>query len=143
MTLAALAQVLRLYEHPEQLAARLPTLRLLTRPHADIRRVAERLAGTLRDLLPPPYEATVVDCASQIGSGALPVAGLPSAGVRIDARVTRRARNAAITRLNAALRRLPLPLVGRIDEGGVLLDCRCVEDESEILASLRRFELQP
>ena len=136
LTLAALEQVLRLYRDPERLVARLPTLRLLARPQGDIRRVAELLLVAIRKAMPPQFAATVVECASQIGSGALPVAGLPSAGVRIEARVAKRGRNRAILQLHAALRKLPLPLVGRIDDGAILLDCRCVEDCAPIAASL-------
>ena len=143
LTLAALEQVLRLYRDPERLAARLPTLRLLVRPREDIRRVAETVATALRRSLPTDYDVTVVACASQIGSGALPVAGLPSAGVRVDARVVRRDRNRAVTRLQKALRRLPLPIIGRIEDGGVLLDCRCVEDPSTVVASIAALVLVP
>jgi L-seryl-tRNA(Ser) seleniumtransferase len=78
---------------------------------------------------------------SQIGSGALPVATLASAGVRIEAEVARGERNRMIIRVQEALRRLPLPVVGRLDDRGLLLDCRCLEDEKSVLEELARLEL--
>jgi len=136
LTLAALEQVLLLYRDPERLAARLPTLRLLARPRTEIRPIADEVATALRKVLHSNYNVTVVECASQIGSGALPVAGLPSTGVRIDSLVARRGRNRAITDLQSAFRRLPLPIIGRMEGSGVLLDCRCIEDPSPIVASI-------
>lgn len=136
LTLAALGEVLRLYGDPDRLVARLPTLRLLARPQADIARVAAELADALQARLGTRASAQVVDCASTIGSGALPVAGLPSAGVRIEASGSRRERDRQAARLLAALRALPLPVIGRLEDGAVLLDCRCLEETAPVLQSL-------
>jgi len=137
LTLAALAEVLRLYADPERLVARLPTLRLLARPLQDIGAVAAELAQALQTRLEAQGRVQVVDCASTIGSGALPVAGLPSVGVRIEARHgTRRERDRQATHWLALLRALPLPVVGRLEDGAVLLDCRCLEDAAPVLQSL-------
>ena len=69
-------------------------------------------------------------CASQIGSGALPVETVPSAGLAIrptDARAAAARSNA----LAAALRRLPVPVIGRIEEQALVLDLRCLEATSD------------
>jgi L-seryl-tRNA(Ser) seleniumtransferase len=142
LTLAALGEVLRLYGDPDRLAARLPTMRLLARQRDDIAGVAAVLADALQTRLGEYAVVRVVDCASTIGSGALPVAGLPSAGVRIEGRGSRRERDRQATRLLAALRGLPLPVIARLEDGAVLLDCRCLEDAAPVLLSLAalRFE---
>jgi L-seryl-tRNA(Ser) seleniumtransferase len=137
LTLAALGAVLRLYGDPDRLAARLPTIRLLARPPEDIAGVAAVLADALQARLGEPAAVRVTDCASTIGSGALPVAGLPSVGVRIEGRRgSRRERDRWAARLLAALRSLPLPVIGRLEDGAVLLDCRCLEDAAPVVLSL-------
>ena len=70
--LAALEQVLLLYLRPERLAETLPTLRLLTRPAAEIRATAQRIGAAVTAVW-PDRPVAVEACQSQIGSGALPV----------------------------------------------------------------------
>jgi len=141
LILAALEQVLRLYLHPERLQETLPTLRLLTRPREEIERIARRVADRIAPQL-PGYAVDVVECTSQIGSGALPVETLPSCAARIRSARPKRERHRALERLNAALRGLPTPVVGRIDDDALLLDCRCVEDVDALIGSLSSLQLR-
>ena len=132
MTLAATEAVLRLYLDPDRLAARLPTLRLLTRLRADIRTQAERVAPVVAAVFPDAIVA-VVDCASQIGSGALPVELLPSAAVALTPGRPGRADGRWLKGVAERFRALPMPVIGRVTEGAFLLDLRTLEDEKGFL----------
>lgn len=135
LRLAAIEATLKLYRHPDRLAQRLPTLRLLARGATEIEAVARRLAPALQAGLGERYVVEVVGCTSQVGSGALPVDALPSAGVAIrPARAKGEGR--ALAALVAALRALPTPVIGRVAEQALVLDCRCLEDEAGFLANL-------
>ncbi len=105
LILAALEQVLRLYLHAERLPETLPTLRMLVRSATDIAPVARRLADAFAQNLPKGYAVEVIECMSQIGSGALPTHLLPSAGVRIRSTGPRRNRDSDIQRLAASIAR--------------------------------------
>ena len=137
LTLAALEPVLRLYLAPEHLAGRLTTLRLFTRPREQMQAQAERLLPAVQQALGVDFEASVAPMSSQIGSGALPVETLPSAGLRIAPREARRA-GRQLARLEAALRGLPRPVIGRIADQSLWLDLRCLEahDEAAFTAQL-------
>ncbi|MEA1833735.1 L-seryl-tRNA(Sec) selenium transferase [Methylobacterium durans] len=136
MTYAALEATLRLYLHPERLRERLPTLRLLTREAADIRAQAERLLGPVSESLTGWAEVAVEPCTSQIGSGALPVETLPSACLALRAPGGGPRGGGWLKRLGAALRALPVPVIGRIGDGALRLDLRTLEDEAGFLAAL-------
>jgi L-seryl-tRNA(Ser) seleniumtransferase len=128
--IAALEAVLRLYLDPERLAQRLPALRQLVRSRADIAAVAERMRPALQAWCGERADVSVADCASQVGSGSLPVDRLPSAALRIS---SSQFRPAAIAK---ALRALPVPVIARIHEDAVWLDLRCLEDEAGFAANL-------
>ena len=134
-TLAALEAVLGLYRNPDNLSERLPTLRLLTRPHEDMTASAERLAAPLQASLGKDYDVQVRSCMSQIGSGSLPVAQLPSAALVMNP-TSRRGVGSALARLEAKLRGLPIPVIGRIQDDALWLDLRCLTDEAGFAAQL-------
>lgn len=129
--LAALEATLRLYRDPDRLAQRLPTLRLLTRARSEIAEVALRLAPPMAAALGGGYVVSPLECASQIGSGALPLETIPSAGLAITPSGGR-----SVETLSAAFRRLPIPVVGRIEKGTLALDLRCLDDEPAFLGQL-------
>lgn len=138
--LAALEAVLRLYASPERLAKELPTLRFLTRPAKEIREIAERLLPAIADAVGVHATARVVECLSQTGSGALPVETLPSAGIALVPAGKRR--SGAADALAQAFRRLPIPVIGRVSEGEVILDLRCLDEEGEFAAQLGQLRLR-
>ena len=136
MTLAALSEVLQLYRNPARLAQELPTLSALTRTPDEIRDQAERLAPLITETLAPRYEVEITECQSQVGSGALPVETLPGFGVRIS---TADGSDQAIRELAASLRRLPVPVIGRINKGVYFLDLRCLDREEDFIAQLDQW----
>jgi L-seryl-tRNA(Ser) seleniumtransferase len=138
MTLAALAEVLKLYRDPDSLLQRLPTLRQLTRPQEDITAQAERLLPVLAEALPSRYTVTVTECVSQIGSGALPVETLPSAALRID---SIKGEDAQVRELAEILRQLPQPVIGRLHKGSLWLDLRCLEREAAFVDQIKGVAL--
>lgn len=140
LTLAALEAVLCLYRDPDRLAERLTTLRLLTRPLDDIQIQAERLLSPMQQALAGwPVSVTIEPALSQIGSGSLPIDRLHSCAlvVRPSSR-----KSGVLHDIEAALRGLPLPVIGRIADGALRLDLRCLPapDEADFLAQLARLD---
>ncbi|MEM9029364.1 MAG: L-seryl-tRNA(Sec) selenium transferase [Pseudomonadota bacterium] len=137
MTLAALSSVLQLYANPDTLQERLPTLHALTRPESEIRAAAERVRSSVDAALRLAGDVAVCSCDSQIGSGALPTRTIESAGLRISPR-------AAIseTAILDAFRALPRPVIGRIKDGAVVLDLRCLMDEQAFVDQLAALKVE-
>jgi L-seryl-tRNA(Ser) seleniumtransferase len=119
LTLAALEATLYAYEAGTARET-VPTLRMLTEPLASIRRRAERLLA----LIPPGQVerlgAAIQDDQSQVGGGALPTVELPTAALALRSAVV--PARVADERLRAATP----PVVARIKDHRLLLDCRTV-----------------
>lgn len=137
LPLAALEATLRLYLQPELLVRDLPTLRWLTRTQEQVGATANAILTPLREALAPRYTVTLETMLSQIGSGSLPIDRLPSSGLAIAPNLSsKRGMGTALDALAEALRALPLPVIGRIADDRLLLDCRCVDDPAELLGQL-------
>lgn len=128
VTLAALEATLQLYRNPDALTSQLPALRLLMRNEADIRAQAERLCKSITDALGEAYKVDIADVSSQIGSGSFPVEVLPSAGISIK---SKNDNDVDLRGLHRGLHELPKPVIGRISNGMLLLDLRCLEPDHE------------
>ena len=142
LTMAALEPVLQLYRAPELLPERLTTLRLLTRALESMRAQSVRLQPVVQQAVGSGYEVTDAPMFSQIGSGALPVDRLPSHGLAIRSAKTSGKRSRGLDRLEAALRALPRPVIGRIADQSLWLDLRCLEETDEAAFVAQAGELR-
>ena len=104
----------------------------LTRPVAELEALAARL---LRDPCRPRWQgdAAVIQCASQIGSGSLPVESLPSAGIAI---VIREKKKSAVQIIAKAFRALPVPCHRPHQRRCFSDGLRCLDDEHVFVAQL-------
>lgn len=115
--LAALEATLRDYRRGRDN----PTWTAMRRDAAEIAAAGARLAPRLAAALGPGFAVEPVAATSQVGSGAAPTATLPSTALAIMPPAELPAE-----RLAAACRALAEPVIGRIREGRLLLDLRCL-----------------
>src|SRR5215471_10716475 len=133
--LAAIEATLRLYRDPDRLAQNLPTYRLLARPLKEMQEVSRRVLPALQAKLGDSWELKTIPCTSQVGSGALPAETLASLGISIvPARA--RASGSLLNAASAVLRDLRVPVIGRIENGSLVLDLRCLVDVDAFIANL-------
>ena len=133
VVLAALEATLLAYRRPDRLAQELPSLRLLTRPLAEVAAMAARLQPVLAQALGPDWTVAVAESDAQVGSGSLPDAAIPSLALVATPAATG---GGALDALAALLRALPVPVIGRINEGALLLDLRALDDEAGLATQL-------
>jgi L-seryl-tRNA(Ser) seleniumtransferase len=135
--LAAIEATLKLYRDPVRLAERLPTLRMLTRSRHEIEAQARRILPHVAEALGDDFAVEICECQSQIGSGALPLETIASAGLAI---ATKR-KGPELEHLSAMLRELPRPVIGRIEKGRLVLDLRCAGEDETFLSNLSHFNV--
>jgi seryl-tRNA(Sec) selenium transferase len=131
MRLAAIEVTLKLYRNPERLAQSLPTLQLLARTQSGIAAQARRILPAVHAAVGSGF-TDICQCQSQVGSGAMPLDTVPSAGLCIRSK----GRDSELDSLAAKLRALEKPILGRIEDHSLILDLRCLTNESELLVML-------
>jgi L-seryl-tRNA(Ser) seleniumtransferase len=112
--LAALEATLQLYRDPERARREIPVLAMLTADEDVLQARVERLAGAIG------VAAAIVPAVAKVGGGALPLLELPGPAVAVAG---------APDELAARLRAADPPVIGRIEDGRLLLDPRTLTDD--------------
>lgn len=141
VTIAAIDEVLKIYASPNHLLERLPSLRLLSRSGDEIRKTGESILSAVTNRLSSVAIVSLCSCQSQIGSGALPVDVLDSVALCIEAKSVQGKTDARLNDIALRFRQLPKPVVGRINDGKLLFDLRCLEDVTGFCEQLPFLEL--
>ncbi|MFL2855875.1 MAG: L-seryl-tRNA(Sec) selenium transferase, partial [Pseudohongiellaceae bacterium] len=136
ITMAALSSVINLYRDPQRLTQRVPLLSDLAKPVQEIIELANRLLPIFEEKLKNRAEVSVEDCKSQIGSGALPLDLLASKAIVMKPIAEKGQTDAELQKLATDFRKLPKPAIGRIHDGSLIFDLRCLRDEIELLDQL-------
>jgi L-seryl-tRNA(Ser) seleniumtransferase len=135
LTLAALEATLRLYLDREQAIREIPVLRMLSASAQEIEDRCRLLAETLVEEIGDCAAISVVPEDSTIGGGALPLTKLPGAAVALKPYAL------SVDELGAVLRQQNPPVIGRIQEGLLLLNLRTVlpAEESVLIQNLKNI----
>jgi L-seryl-tRNA(Ser) seleniumtransferase len=128
LTIAALEATLRLYLRSGDLGEELPTIRLLGRRASEIGAIAPRAREIVAERLGGDYVVEIVDAASQVGSGAMPVEELKSVALRVSHP------EKSADAIAAMFRRARI--IGRVVDDSFRLDLRTIEDPAVFAVKL-------
>ena len=126
LTLAALEATLEHYVRGRSLLE-IPVLRMIRVPVQDLRARALKMAEELERRCAGAAEVSVVDLVSQVGGGAAPERGIPSAGLAV------RTCSPSAGELAERLRDAATPVVVRTKDDRVLVDLRTVTPSQDKL----------
>jgi L-seryl-tRNA(Ser) seleniumtransferase len=118
LTLAGLEATIRLYLNEAEAVKRIPTLRMLTTPVAEVNRAAQRLARSIKRRWPGRYRVAVQDHVARSGGGALPMVPIPSRALALELPPL------APHQLEERLRASNPPVIARLEHDRLLLDVR-------------------
>ena len=125
LTLAALEATLRLYLDREEALREVPVLRMLALTPEAIEARCRALAAALRAARGELLDVTIVAETSMVGGGALPLTELPGFALALSPR------DLSCEELALRLRAGRPAVVGRLQEGRLLLNLRTVFAEEE------------
>jgi len=134
-TLSTLEMVLREYYDVEGALRHVPTLAMLTCAPAVIKKRGFKVLRKIKKEIEEKCDVALIPTASRVGGGAMPEYSLASWALSLSPLTI------GLNAFESALRRLPLPLIGRIENEKFLIDCRTIQDReiSELAALLIEF----
>jgi L-seryl-tRNA(Ser) seleniumtransferase len=126
LTIAALAQTLRLYLNPQTLV-QIPFFAMLASSE-------EQLLGRAQWYVRRVSDCSVVNSTAYVGGGSLPESGVPSIAISLSP-------PGGADAAARALRRARTPIVGRIEDGKLVLDLRTIapSEDERVIAALREL----
>ncbi len=130
LRLAALEATLRAYLSPATIERMLPAYRMIGRRVGEIEGLARAMLPHVERWATERARVEIIAGESQVGSGSLPEAALPT---RLIALTPLRGDAEDLAR---QLRRLAPPVIGRAHGGKVLLDLRALLDPDALIAAL-------
>jgi L-seryl-tRNA(Ser) seleniumtransferase len=122
-TLSSLESILRLYRSPHTVFERVPTLNMISTPLEILRSRAELLVEVLEKSISAFCTIEIAEVMSRVGGGAMPEQNLPSRGVVL------RPLEMKVTRLEQALRKVEVPVIGRVEHDRLIIDMRTVRGD--------------
>ena len=130
LRLAALEATLRAYLSPATVAQTLPAYRMIGRSLAEIEDLARAMLPHVERWAGARAQVEVVNGESQVGSGSLPEAALPTRLIALTLRA------GSADELARELRQLTPPVIGRVHGGKLLLDLRALLEPEALVAAL-------
>ncbi len=130
LTLAGLESTLLIYLDEARAVREIPTLRMLTYSHDELRKRAQKLSRKIRATIPRGVKIAVRNDVSQVGGGAYPVQLLPTSVV------TLKPDHGSVHHLEEKLREDTPPIIARVSKEEVLLDVRTIgDDEGDLIVA--------
>ena len=121
-TLSALETVLREYFDFSQALKNVPTLAMLTIAPEELKQRAQKIARRLKKNIAAQCKVNIVRTVSRVGGGALPETGIESWAVDLEPTKMK------LSLFEKSLRKLAIPIIGRIENERFLLDVRTVQE---------------
>jgi L-seryl-tRNA(Ser) seleniumtransferase len=130
-TLASLENILRDYYDTNTALKNIPTLAMLTQGADLMRNKGRSLLRRIEKKISPECVVRLIPTVSRVGGGAMPEYSLASWAIEL------KPRHIGLNVLEKDFRKLAVPIIGRIENEGFLIDLRTVlDDEIVELASL-------
>ena len=137
LTLMALEETLKIYRDESSALKEIPTLRMICQPYTSLKSKAGRLTRMTGKTDGKNFEVALVDGISRVGGGALPLMDLPTRLLRlIPGKMSENF-------MGEWLKSYDPPIIVRIEQEGVLLDVRTIQDKElkTVAKAIRELDL--